>query len=182
MDADTFAQEIGQRVRAGRTQRGLTQMELARELGYRSSVSVSRFERGTAEVPAAMIVPMARALGIPVLHLLGLDEDLPAMDMDSRLAQLQRQNEELRAGMDRLARQLADGPCGAVDEPAEDDRCARTLLENEALRKRVRELETSADRADHGECGDPACQLKLSHTGLHYDGTRRYVSARREGS
>lgn len=178
MDADTFAQEIGQRVKAGRLHRALTQMELARELGYKSSVSISRFERGTAEVPAAMIVPMARVLGIPVLHLLGLVEDLPAMDTSSRLAQLQRQNEELRAGMDRLSRQLADGPCGGVDEAAEDDGCEETRRTNEALRERVRELETSADRADHGACWDPACQLKLAHTGLHYDGTKRYVATR----
>ena len=69
---------IGQRVRAAREHRGISQAELARRL--KASVNaINMLEQGTIWDPrASRIIGLAQVLGVSADYLLGLDTAPPA--------------------------------------------------------------------------------------------------------
>lgn len=67
--ADPVDQFVGQRVRAERMHRKLTQTQLGAALGV-SFQQVQKYERGTNRMSASMLVKAARALDIAVAELL----------------------------------------------------------------------------------------------------------------
>lgn len=56
--------ELGQLIRDARTKKGLTQLQLGIELGYKSMQFVSLFERGLSKVPFKVIGKLVLILGI----------------------------------------------------------------------------------------------------------------------
>ena len=56
-------QEFGERLRRYRRDKGLTQQELADQIGV-SNKTVSRWESGGGYPDVSMLVPLARALGV----------------------------------------------------------------------------------------------------------------------
>lgn len=65
---------IGQRIRRLRSDRGLSQDDLAQRIG-RSQTYISQIEQGSIARPAlASLVPLARALGVPLASLLPTQE------------------------------------------------------------------------------------------------------------
>jgi transcriptional regulator with XRE-family HTH domain len=76
----TLQVQMGQRVRRFRIERGLSQDDLARQIG-RSQAYISDLELGHTLAPALeMLKAVARALGIPVGSLLPPDEWPPFED------------------------------------------------------------------------------------------------------
>lgn len=60
--------EIGQMIRDYREKKGLTQLELSKELGYETSQFVSLFERGLSKVPIEVLGRLVLILGLPEKH------------------------------------------------------------------------------------------------------------------
>lgn len=57
--------EIGQTVRNYREKKNMTQLDLAKILGYETSQFVSLFERGLSKVPMEVLGQLVVILGIP---------------------------------------------------------------------------------------------------------------------
>ena len=74
---------IGKRVRALRMERGLTQEELSKLLGYTSRSSINKIECGKNAVQSDMISEFARVLQTTPAYLLGtLESGLKALNVD----------------------------------------------------------------------------------------------------
>ena len=65
-----WTEAFGERVRAARNRKGLTQVRLAAELGWTRS-NVCMIESGHGSPRACKLVPLARVLGITLEELLG---------------------------------------------------------------------------------------------------------------
>lgn len=70
--------DFGARVRAARAAAGLTQLELARAMGYSTRSTISRIESGDNQIPMDRLDALAAALGTTPAYLLGQDEAEPA--------------------------------------------------------------------------------------------------------
>lgn len=66
-------EHFGQRVRAARVAAGLTQLELARAMGYSTRSTISRIESGDNQIPMDRLAALSRALGVTPAYLLGQD-------------------------------------------------------------------------------------------------------------
>lgn len=111
---------IGARMRARRRQRGLSQSELAEQLGV-SFQQVQKYERGANRVAASTLLTAARALGTTISWLVGEessgrddDEDVfRALSRPGALEILQAFNTiedaRTRAALLALAREMAAG-------------------------------------------------------------------------
>ena len=77
INVNNFQLEFGRRVKDRREQIGMTQEELAERLGYKHKTSVSKIEKGIAEVPSSMVVKIAQALGMSVQQLMGKEQINP---------------------------------------------------------------------------------------------------------
>lgn len=82
-----FEQEIGARMRARRRQLGLSQSELAAQLGV-SFQQVQKYERGANRVAASTLVAAASALGVSIGWLVA--EDTPQAGEKELLSALSR--------------------------------------------------------------------------------------------
>lgn len=69
---------IGEKIKAERIKKGLTQDELARKLGYKSRTSINKIETGARDIPRSQIKQIAEILGVSPITLLGLDDEKPA--------------------------------------------------------------------------------------------------------
>ena len=65
-----IAEAIGNRLRAAREDRGLTQTEFAAEAGLSQS-QLSDYERGVSIMSSSCLVRLARLLGVPLAGLAG---------------------------------------------------------------------------------------------------------------
>lgn len=65
--------DFGARVRAARVAAGLTQLELARAMGYSTRSTISRIESGDNQVPMDRLDALAAALRTTPAYLLGQD-------------------------------------------------------------------------------------------------------------
>lgn len=99
---------IGQRIRELRTRRGLTQKELARQLGMDQSL-LSRYERGELRIHGALIAAFARALRAKPEKILGLEEIEEGASIKDRrfLRRLQK--------IDKLSRRDKQSLLGTID-------------------------------------------------------------------
>ena len=70
-DLDRF---IGQRIRAARLAKGLSQEALAGKLGL-TFPQLQKYEKGVNRITAGRLYQVAQALGCPLLSLYGRDED-----------------------------------------------------------------------------------------------------------
>lgn len=77
---------IGERVKILRTRKNMTQEELAEKLGYKSKSSVAHIENGR-DIPRSMIVKLADILDTSPAYLMGWEDERPARDDLSSLAE-----------------------------------------------------------------------------------------------
>lgn len=77
---------IGERVKILRTEKNMTQEELAEKLGYKSKSSVAHIENGR-DIPRSMIVKLADILDTSPAYLMGWEDEPPARDDLSALAE-----------------------------------------------------------------------------------------------
>ena len=84
---------IGSRIKHYRTLRGLTQKELATAVGYvaeSSKTTINKIEAGARDVSQSKLPLFAKALGVSVLDLLGIEdsevEAVPDQSSDEVLA------------------------------------------------------------------------------------------------
>ncbi|WP_294480066.1 LexA family transcriptional regulator [uncultured Ruminococcus sp.] len=68
---------FGERILKLRTEKGMTQDELAQKLGYKSRSSIAKIENGARDVPRSQIVELAKALGTTPSVLMGWEDDKP---------------------------------------------------------------------------------------------------------
>ena len=66
--------EVGQRIRVLRNNAGISQTQLAEELGV-TFQQVQKYEKGVNRVGAGRLTKIAGVLNVPVSKLLGLDEE-----------------------------------------------------------------------------------------------------------
>jgi transcriptional regulator with XRE-family HTH domain len=74
-DEATFNRALGQRVRAARKRRGLTQRGFADRLQV-GRTSIVLIERGDQRVPSHLLVNMSEVLGLGVVELLGISDEV----------------------------------------------------------------------------------------------------------
>jgi transcriptional regulator with XRE-family HTH domain len=67
--------EVGQRIRIQRNALGLSQTELADQLGV-TFQQVQKYEKGVNRVGAGRLTKIANALQVPVTNLLGMDDSI----------------------------------------------------------------------------------------------------------
>ena len=65
--------KIGDRMRAARREKGFSQTELGREIGY-SMNGLAKIERGESDPALSAIMKIADALGVKLEYLLGTDQ------------------------------------------------------------------------------------------------------------
>jgi repressor LexA len=68
------AKEVGSRIKQRRRMLGLTQTELAEKLGYTDRSSISRIEKGNADIPQSRMAAFADALQTTPAFLLGWND------------------------------------------------------------------------------------------------------------
>lgn len=113
--ADTFDKLIGERIRARRTELGLTQEQLAAGLDV-SYQQIQKYESGASRIAASRLVALAARLEAPVTYFLGGDsggrgsESGPrqrtALELARRFAQIE--SEPVRTAMASLVRTVTE--------------------------------------------------------------------------
>lgn len=84
--------DYGERIRAAREARGLTQFDLGVMIGHRDG-DISRWERGVLMPKIATLVNISAALGVPLDYLAGVTDDMalnPAWEGTRRESPTQR--------------------------------------------------------------------------------------------
>jgi transcriptional regulator with XRE-family HTH domain len=102
-----FFKELGQRMAELRSQRGMTQAQLADSLELKQQV-IASYETGRRRPPASLLPSLARVLGVSVEELLG---QAPPVAKRGPAPKLQRQVEmisRLPKAKQRLVSQLLD--------------------------------------------------------------------------
>lgn len=67
---------IGDRVKALRKEKGITQQELADLLGYKSKSTITHIEKGR-DIPRSVVVSLANALNTTPAYLMGWENEKP---------------------------------------------------------------------------------------------------------
>lgn len=66
---------FGERINKIRTERGMTQDELARAVGYKSRSTIAKIESGERDVPQSMVVKLSKVLNVSTSVLMENDKD-----------------------------------------------------------------------------------------------------------
>jgi len=66
---------IGERIRAARKAKGMTQRELAERTGYTSRSTIAKIEAGVNDIPSSQVASFADALGCTAAYLMGQAEE-----------------------------------------------------------------------------------------------------------
>ena len=86
--------EVGERIRQLREERGWSQDELARKLGYSSRSTICLIESCKNKVTSSMLLKYAKVFGVEPTELLGLGK--PIKDADIELFEKVCQDEAMR--------------------------------------------------------------------------------------
>ena len=65
---------IGERIRAARKAKGMTQRELGERTGYTSRSTIAKIEAGVNDIPSAKVSAFAEVLGCTAMYLMGQEE------------------------------------------------------------------------------------------------------------
>jgi len=68
---------IGERIARYREERGLSQEELAKMLGYKSRATTNKIETGKRNIPRDLIVKLSAILEVSPIDILGVEENFP---------------------------------------------------------------------------------------------------------
>ena len=107
--------QIGQRIKALRTQKGWSQEKAAVHVGC-SWRAIQRWERGAVTPQWANIENLAKAFGVDPAQIVG-QESVPGLQddtLDTRVSKLALQMAALQAQVDQLARSQRDQDEGAA--------------------------------------------------------------------
>jgi transcriptional regulator with XRE-family HTH domain len=88
-DPDSIDRIVGRNIRICRMQKGLTQTELADELGL-TFQQVQKYEKGTNRIGSGRLMRIATFLGVPVTALFKGSDDMVDIDKQSIFDQLAR--------------------------------------------------------------------------------------------
>jgi len=67
--------EISNRIKLRREELGMTTDELAKKMGYKDRSSITKIEKGKADIPQSKVLAFARALETTTAYLIGIDEE-----------------------------------------------------------------------------------------------------------
>lgn len=70
-----------------RKEKGLTQDELAKMVGYTDRSSIAKIERGTVDIPQSKIKQFADIFGVTQSSLMGWDDEKPAAEKNSGISE-----------------------------------------------------------------------------------------------
>ena len=106
-DGKRFRQMLGKKIKTLRTARGITQVELARALGFTSTGAISRVENGLRGLMFESIINAAKVLDVHPVFLMDPDDiesdDCELISAMLRLFEKRRQEPELA---DRVIEEL----------------------------------------------------------------------------
>ena len=74
MNKEDAKKLFGINLRRLRTQKGMSQEELAKKLGYKGRSAINKIETGVNDMPREMVVRCAEALGVSPLELFSYEE------------------------------------------------------------------------------------------------------------
>ena len=74
---------IGEKIKEARIKKGLSQTELAEQLGYKSRSSINKIEVGGRDIPRSQIVKIAQILDVTPAFLMGWEDDKPNAEIVS---------------------------------------------------------------------------------------------------
>lgn len=86
--------EIGDRIKALRELRGMTQTELALSMGYKDKSTICKIEANQRDLPRSKVAAAAEALGVEPGYLVGWKTD--QSDFDLQLLAVPAETEELK--------------------------------------------------------------------------------------
>lgn len=66
---------IGERIKAKRLELGLTQLELAKKMGYTSRAAICKVERGQDNITSDRVTKFANALGCSESYIMGWEDE-----------------------------------------------------------------------------------------------------------
>jgi transcriptional regulator with XRE-family HTH domain len=104
---DPIEAAIGNRLREIRKSRGITQVELAEQLGVNQSV-LSECERGDVRLHGALVVRIAKALKVSADELLGLSRAEERRSRNGRLLRRLQRIETLPRSKQRVVLEMID--------------------------------------------------------------------------
>ena len=90
---------IGERIKALREAKNLSQSELAEMVGYKDRTAIAKIESGERELRQSKILPFAKALDTDPLYILGIPKDEESASPE---------HDALEAKVTKLIRQLTD--------------------------------------------------------------------------
>lgn len=102
-----FYRALGQRVAAARKASGLTQTQLAEQLGI-AQQTIAHYEMGRLRVAVALLPPMARALGVAVEDLMGEEAPAAKRGPAPKLQQQIERIQQLPKSQQRFVMQMLD--------------------------------------------------------------------------
>lgn len=98
---------IGERVKLARKKKGMTQEELANQLGYKSKSSVTHIENGR-DIPRAMVSQLAKILDVTPSYLMGWEDEKPT----ENLTELTKQFDNIKPVQFKRFPMLGEIACG----------------------------------------------------------------------
>jgi transcriptional regulator with XRE-family HTH domain len=142
---------IGDRMRQAREIAGMSQQEVARQLGYSQQVQLSLMESGNRPVPSWVVVACSRLYGTTADYLLGL---APDSDPDPVTAVQRQVAAAVSADVRRLLREVSETGVAAVRELRQDgprmQRMAVEVLRAAQALERVRQWKAFDKAAPSG--------------------------------
>lgn len=103
---------IGNRIKDTRIQRGWSQRDLAKRMGYSNHSTIGKIESGKVDIPQSRIVQFADVLGVTVAYLMNWEEDKQRQSTNNELSERKKLFMQKVEGMsddqlERLERILA---------------------------------------------------------------------------
>lgn len=99
---------IGSRIRDARTQRGWSQRELAKRMGYSNHSTIGKIESGKVDIPQSRIVQFADVLGVTVSYLMNWKEDKHKQSTNQGVVQLSQQKQEFIKRVESMSDEQLD--------------------------------------------------------------------------
>jgi len=117
-----FFAKLGERIATLRSERGLTQVQLAEILGY-SQQQVLSFEKGRRRIPASALPALSMGLGVSVDELLDVNGKTTKRGPASKLQRCRGRSREGPPGRNSVTqgwssgRPMGQAPCGRIRDP-----------------------------------------------------------------
>lgn len=112
MDKEDIKKRFGQKVKALRIARGMSQDELAQRLGYTNRSSINKIELGKNDLPRNKVAQLAAILGVEPIEFFKDDEAVPDVVpdvvQDDIIVEIEKLSGSNRARLEAYLRALLD--------------------------------------------------------------------------